>query len=148
MATARSAVRRAAEPALLPNEIKPAMQGAIPASICTCSLDGIPNATIISQVYYVDARHVALSCQFFNKTTRNARENPFVSILMIDLEPYDEWYLEARYDHSETEGPVFDNMDMQIEAIASLTGMSGVFKLKSADVYEVLAVERRSPTTG
>jgi hypothetical protein len=148
MATARSAVRPAQEQALLPKEIKLAMQGAIPAFICTCSLDGVPNATIISQVYYVDSRHIALSCQFFNKTTRNARENPFVSILLIETGAYDEWYLEARYDHSETEGPVFDEMDMQIEAIASMTGMSGVFKLKSADVYEVLAVERRSAMNG
>jgi hypothetical protein len=33
-------------------------------------------------------------------------------------------------------------MDMQIEAIASMTGMSGVFKLRAADIYRVTSVEK------
>ncbi|MBI2527085.1 MAG: hypothetical protein HYY95_06715 [Candidatus Rokubacteria bacterium] len=50
---------------LLPEEIKSAMQGVIPSHVVTCAGDGTPNATAISQVYYVDADHVALSHQFF-----------------------------------------------------------------------------------
>jgi hypothetical protein len=132
----------AAKPALLPNEIKVAMQGAVPAHICSCSLDGVPNTTLISQVYYVDERHIALSNQFFSKTARNVRENPVVAILLTEPESFNEWYLEARFERSETEGPVFDTMDTQIEAIASLTGMSGILKLKAADIYELLSVSR------
>jgi hypothetical protein len=51
------------------------------------------------------------------------------------------YLLDLEFSHSETEGPVFDDMDMQIEAIASATGMSGIFKLKAADIYRVLGVE-------
>jgi hypothetical protein len=39
-------------------------------------------------------------------------------------------------------------MDMQLEAVASMTGMTGVFKLKGADIYEVRSIQRiplRSP---
>ena len=59
-------------------EIMPALQGVIPTIVATSSLGHIPNVTYISQVYYVDGKHVALSYQFFNKTIRNVRENPFL----------------------------------------------------------------------
>jgi hypothetical protein len=51
--------------------------------------------------------------------------------------------VELTFQRSETEGPVFEAMDMQIEAIASATGMSGIFKLRAADIYRVLSVEKR-----
>src|SRR5437016_5469113 len=46
------------------------------------------------------------------------------------------------YDHSETSGPVFEAMDMQIEAIASIVGMKGIFKLRAADIYRVISVTK------
>jgi len=127
---------------ILPDEIKPAMQGVIPAHVVTCSRDGVPNATSISQVYYVDGDHVALSHQFFNKTTRNVRENPRAAVWVMSPETFETWDLEVEYDHSETEGPVFEALDMQIEAIASIVGLKGIFKLRSADIYRVLSVTK------
>ena len=59
-------------------------QGIIPAWLCTCSKDGVPNAAILSHVDYVDARHVALSFQFFNKSKRNIAENPQAMVRLID----------------------------------------------------------------
>ncbi len=126
----------------LPKEIMPALQGVVPANIATCSLSGKPNAAVLSQVHYVDERHVALSFQFFNKTIRNVRENPYATVLLVNPVDAGNWRLELRFDRSETAGPVFDDMDIKLEAIASLTGMAGFFKLKAADVYEVLSVER------
>ena len=126
----------------LPDEIKPAMQGVIPSHVVTCSGDGTPNASAISQVYYVDPDHVALSHQFFNKTVRNVRENPRAVVWIISPETFDTWDLELEYDHSETSGPIFETMDMQIEAIASIVGMKGIFKLRSADIYRVVSVAK------
>jgi hypothetical protein len=130
----------------LPDEIRPVLDNGIPAVMVTCSADGKPNTTIISQVYYVDETHVALSFQFFSKTIRNVRENPRAFVCVSDLAGHANWVLELVFERSETEGPIFDVMDMQIEAIASMTGMSGIFKLRAADVYRVLTVEKRPYT--
>ena len=127
---------------MLPDEIKPAMQGVIPSTMVTCSLAGVPNVTDISQVWYVDESRVALSHQFFNKTHRNIRENPFAKLIIRDAQAFGEWHLELQYDHSEDEGSLFDEMDTKLEAIASMSGMSGVFKLRAADIYKVLSVRR------
>jgi hypothetical protein len=126
----------------LPDEIRPVLDNGIPAVMVTCSADGIPNVTVISQVYYVDETHAALSFQFFSKTIRNVRENPRAYVCVNDMRGHATWVLQLEFQHSETEGPVFDAMDMQIEAIASTTGMSGIFKLRAADIYRVVSVER------
>ena len=130
--------------AKLPDEIKAAMQGVIPSHVVTCSADGTPNASVISQVYYVDADHVALSHQFFNKTKRNIEENPQAAVWLIHPETFETWDLELAFDHSETSGPIFDAMSMQIEAIASLVGMKGIFKLRAADIFRVVSVTKTS----
>jgi hypothetical protein len=124
----------------LPPEIRSVLDNGVPALMVTCSADGTPNATVISQVYFVDDTHVALSFQFFSKTIRNVRENPRAWVGVTDYEHRVDWVLDLEFERSETEGPIFDAMDMQIEAIASATGMSGIFKLRAADIYRVVSV--------
>jgi len=128
--------------AQLPEKIRPALDSGVPCLMVTCAADGTPNATIISQVYYVDASRVALSFQFFSKTIKNVRENPRAWVGVMDIVGQVDWALDLEFERSETEGPIFDAMDMQIEAIASATGMSGIFKLRAADVYRVVSVKR------
>ena len=127
--------------ARLPDEIRPIMENGVPVVIATCSKEGIPNVSIVSEVYYVDPATIALSFQFFSKTIKNVRENPRAAIILNDIAGGRRWLLQVEYDHSETDGPIFDAMDLQIEAIASATGMSGIFKLRSADLYRVVDVE-------
>jgi hypothetical protein len=128
----------------LPDEIRQVMENGVPVVLATCSRDGAPNVSIVSQVYYVDPTRIAISFQFFNKTIRNVRENPQASVVLNDLERKERWILSVDYDHSETDGPIFDAMNLQIEAIATATGMSGIFKLRSADLYRVKEVARVS----
>ena len=128
-------------------------QGLLPAQLFTCSRDGVPNAAYLSHVDYVDATHVALSFQFFNKSRRNIAENPQALVIVLDPDTGQGWLLRLRFVRSETEGPLFDRMALRIEAIASYCGLKGIFKLRAADVYEVLAIEkaprkRRAPLDG
>jgi adenylate cyclase len=122
------------------SELHRCFSGVMPAIISTCSCDGIPNATFLSQVFQVGERHVALSRQFFNKTSRNIAENPYAHVELIDpisLKIYD---VDLRFERSETSGELFESLAKRIQAIASQTGMSGIFRLLSADVFEVLDV--------
>ena len=116
-------------------------QGLLPARLFTCSRDGVPNAAYLSHVDYVDAAHVALSFQFFNKSRRNITENPHAMVMVEDPDTGQGWMLRLLYVRSETSGPLFDRMALRIEAIASYCGLKGVFKLRAADVYEVRSIE-------
>jgi len=117
-------------------------QGVIPSWLCTCALDGTPNAAILSHVDYVDSRHVALSFQFFNKSKRNVAENPKALVRIIDADTMQVYALKLRFVRTETSGPIFESMRLRIEAIASYSGLKGIFKLLGADIYEVLSVEQ------
>lgn len=123
-------------------------QGLLPAQLFTCSSDGVPNAAYLSHVEYVDPRHVALSFQFFNKSRRNVAENPRALVFLADPDTGQGWSLQVAYVRSETSGPLFDRMALRIEAIASYCGLKGIFKLRAADVYEVLSIERVAEESG
>src|SRR5215217_5041577 len=114
-------------------DVWPCLQGMIPAVLSTCSQDGTPNITFISQIYYVDASHVAISHQFFNKTHRNVRENPSACAMMLDPRTLQAYRVRLRFGHSESQGPLFESMSLQLQAIASYSGMTDVFRLLAAD---------------
>ena len=115
-------------------------QGLFPAQLYTCSSDGIPNAAYLSHVDYVDAEHVALSFQFFNKSRRNIAENPHALVNVMDPDTGQGWSLRLHYERSETSGPLFERMALRIEAIASYCNLKGIFKLRAADVYRVRGI--------
>ena len=117
-------------------------QGVIPSIVATADAHGLPNVTYVSQVHLIDDRYVALSQQFFNKTRRNLAENPHAAAEIYDPVNFQAYRLKLRFLRSEKDGPLFESMKLRIQAIASHTGMEGVFRLIAADVFEVTHVEK------
>ncbi len=124
------------------SSISRCFQGVIPSTLATVDSHGIPNVTLVSQVRYVDEQHVAISRQFFNKTSRNLDETGRAFVETLDPLTLQAYRLRLRFLRSETEGPLFESMALRIEAIASHTGMAGIFRLTAADVFEVESAER------
>ncbi|MEX6501004.1 GAF domain-containing protein [Pseudomonas zhanjiangensis] len=121
--------------------IRPCLEGAVPAAIATCDVEGTPNVTLVSQVHYVDPKHVALSFQFFNKTRENILANPQATVFLLHPQSSARYRLALLYRRTETAGPLFESMKAKLAGIASSSGMSGVFRLLGADIYQVLDVE-------
>ncbi len=129
-------------PALTLADLHLCFEGVVPAAIASASADGTPNITYLSRVRMVDDDHIALSNQFFSKTTRNLAENPRASLLLIDPVTYDEFRLTVAYERTERRGRLFDQLREDVDVVASLSGMTGVFKLRAADVYRVVEIEQ------
>ncbi len=126
---------------VLTKEMQPALQGVLPCAIATCAADGTPNATFISQVFYVDDRHVALSFQFMNKTWRNLQENPVATVVVTCPATFAAWKLRLRFLEKQTEGPVFDQMDLLLHAMSSMLRMKAEFAFQAALLCRVEAIK-------
>jgi adenylate cyclase len=132
------------EPVAL-ESITACFRGVIPSPFATCSPDGTPNITYMSIVQYVDSERVALSRQFFNKTRANLDANPVGQVRVVDPDTLEQFELDLEFVHTETQGPTFDAMRANLEAIASQTGMSAVFRLRGVDIHRVVRCARVGP---
>ena len=102
--------------------LRGAMEGVSAATLCTCDADGLPNASMISQVHWVDAERVALSYQFFNKTRANILTTGRACVSVLDVRTLGKYRLNLEYEETRTEGPLFETM----RALTDLRSFFGV----------------------
>ena len=76
----------------------------------------------------------------FSKTRQNVLENPRATVIVIHPVTGAQYRLALRYERTEESGPLFECMKAKLAGIASQTVMTGVFRLRGADVYRVDAV--------
>jgi hypothetical protein len=126
--------------------ISSCFEALIPSMLATCARDGVPNVMALSDIYIVDENHVAVSRQFFRKTHENLAQNPRAQLVVTDPYSQNTYRLAVRLDREETAGPLFELMKTRLQAVASMTGMTGVFKLAASMVFEVLAIEQVAGT--
>ena len=124
------------------DDIPRCFEGEIPAVVATSATDGTPNVAHVSHVFRVDPQHVALSNQFLGKTLLNLRANPVAMVLCLDPVTLDSYRLLLRHVRSESTGATFTVVERTIDAVAKLTGMSDVFRLRSVEVFKVVHVEQ------
>jgi hypothetical protein len=121
------------------DEIETCFEGVIPSPFCTCSAGGMPNITYLSVVHRLDTNHVALSFQFFNKSRKNLLENPKAQVLLVEPATFRQFQLDLVYEATLTEGPIFERLRVNLDAVASQIGMSHIFSLRGADIFQVLS---------
>ena len=73
---------------------------------------------------------------------RPMAENPHACVVVVDPLTYDSYRMMLVYERTERRGPIFERLRRDVDAIAALTGMAGIFKLRSADIYRVVEVEQ------
>lgn len=117
-----------------------AMDGVVPFVVGTCDEHAIPNITFMSQLFYVDEQHVAISYQFMNKTWRNLQVNPEFTAFLTNPDTFTLWKLRLEFLEEKREGPVFEEMEMQLLALS--TPQHITFSLHSALICKVLAIEK------
>lgn len=122
--------------------LDPCFEGGVPATLCTASAAGVPNASFLSVVHRVDDEHIALSFQYFRKTKQNLSENPRSRLLVIEPSTAVEFRLSLELVRTETDGPTFERLATALAAVASQTGMSDSFVLRGADIHRVTECER------
>ena len=115
-------------------------QGLLPAQLFTCSADGIPNAAYLSHVDYVDSTHVALAPVLQQEPPQHHGESAGARVRArsghgtgmepaAEIRPFRDGGAALRSDGAADRG----------HRVALRP--QGIFKLRAADVYEVLHVE-------
>jgi adenylate cyclase len=83
----------------------------------------------MSIVHLLGPDRIGLSYQFLSKSLENLRQNPQAQVVVMDPVTLREYRLDVVFEGLRREGPTFERMGAQLAAVASQTGMEGVFRL-------------------
>jgi adenylate cyclase len=122
--------------------IRDCLRAGLPAPMATCSADGTPHISHISQVEYLDRERVATSRQSFNRTLPHLQASPFSQAIVVRPRTGEQFRLDLRYLHTATEGEEFEAMRANLEAISSRMEQGSALRLRGLDVHRVLRCTR------
>jgi GAF domain-containing protein len=122
--------------------IRDCLRAGLPSPMATCSPDGTPHISYVSQVQYLDRERVATSRQAFNRALAHLAFRPLSQAIIVRPGTGEQFRLDLRYLHTATEGEEFEAMRANLDAIASQTGMGPAFRLRGLDVHRVLRCTR------
>jgi adenylate cyclase len=122
--------------------IRDCLRAGLPSPMATCSPDGTPHISYVSQVQYLDRERVATSRQSFNRALAHLESRPLSQAIIVRPGTGEQFRLDLHYLHTATEGEEFEAMRANLDAIASQTGMGPAFRLRGLDVHRVLRCTR------
>jgi adenylate cyclase len=122
--------------------IRDCLRAGLPSPLATCSPDGTPHISHISQVHYLDRERVATSRQSFNRALVHLDASPFSQALITRPMTGEEFRLDLSYLHTVSEGEEFEAVRANLDAIAPQTGAGSEFRLRGLDVHRVLRCTR------
>lgn len=128
-------------------QLETCFEGIFPALIATTASDGMPNVSYLSHVAMVDDAHIALTNQFFSKTSDNLRADPRASVLVIDGQTCIQYTLDVTLSETLANGPHFERLAARVLASGARVGLAGVMRLRSVDIFRVEAI-RAAPFIG
>jgi hypothetical protein len=123
-------------------DIRNCFEGVIPSIIATIDADGTPNLSYLSQVFYLDDCHVALSNQYFSKTWANIQRNGTATVIVVDGNSGAQYELSLAFRRSEAAGTLFERMHAHLKALYGESCHKDVMVLRSADIYEVIGAAK------
>lgn len=124
---------------MIPEEMKPALMGVVPATLITSSKEGIPNITNISRVWYVDSNHVAVANHMLKKSVLNLQENPYAFIRTMDTTSFSTWELELEYIGSRSDGEIFAEMKKQYDVLSMMLESKMPITVNCAELFTVVS---------
>lgn len=124
-------------PPLLTEPFLSSLDGTIPPALITAGPGEVPNVSHLSKLELLSDDTLAASRQFFKKTAANLARDPRALALTLDAHTNRSFALRLRHERTETDGPVFERMRARLDAIASLVGMTEVFRLVGADIFRL-----------
>ncbi len=111
-------------------------------TFATASLDGIPNAVPIGAKKVIDNETILISDQYFGKTLKNIKENPYASLTFWDANTFEGYQIKGSLT-IETSGKRFEETAAWIEEMGKAVNKplksKGVIIFKISLIYCVTA---------
>ncbi len=102
-----------AELVTIPGDMQEFLKGKM-AWVGTASKDGVPNSTPKGTVQVLDDSHLMFADLFSRKTRENLKENPHVSVTVIDLTTFKGYQFKGTAEMIDS-GPLFERVKEQLK---------------------------------
>lgn len=119
-------------------QVRSIFEGQRIVTLATASKDGNPNAVPIGAKKVIDNETILISDQYFGKTLKNMKENPYIALTFWDQKTFEGYQLKGTVT-IETSGKQFEETAMWIDKLGKAANKplksKGTVIMKITDIY-------------